>query len=372
MVLALLSTGHFFIDLYSGALSALQPRLVEKHGLTLAQAGQLGGVLILSSSVLQPLYGYLSDRLRSPVFTILAPAVAGCFVSALGLAPSFGWLVAMILLGGVGIASFHPQASSWVTRGVGNARAAWMAVFISAGTLGMAVGPTYFSMLPAWWGLDNLHWAAIPGMLCSLLLWFTLGGTPAAAGGGEGIHLTALRSVWRPLFMLYLCVFIRSIVQVSYAQLLPLYLHRERGMPIGQASFTLSLYIAAGALGGVVGGRLADRIGGRRVIMISMIGSVPFLGGFFLTSGLVSTLCLLAGGLVLLFTIPVNIVMAQELVPGQTGTVSALMMGFAWGLAGLIFVPLCGWASDLLSMHQVLATLTLFPVLGYFCARRLP
>jgi FSR family fosmidomycin resistance protein-like MFS transporter len=161
-------------------------------------------------------------------------------------------------------------------------------------------------------------------------------------------------------------------VQVTYAQLLPLYLYRERGFPITHANYTLSIYIAFGALGGLAGGRLADRIGGRRVIMLSMIGSVPFLLTFFLTTGWFSLAGLFVGGLILLFTIPVNVVMAQELAPGQTSTISALMMGFAWGLSAIIFVPLSGWASDLFTMHRVLAVLALAPLAGFFLAQRLP
>jgi len=385
LVLALLSFGHYFIDLYSAALSALQPRLAETMGLSLTQAGMLGGMLVFSSSVCQPAYGYLADRFHSRMFTVLAPGVAGVFISALGLAPSFGWLLLLVFLGGAGVASFHPQASAWATKGVDSSRGTWMAIFISAGTMGMACGPTYFSWLPQWLGMERLYWAGVPGVLCSILLWFTLGRGPTVsptspeptleemqASRKERFDLAPLRAVWKPLLLLFLCVFIRSIVQVTYTQLLPLYLNKERQWSISKATLTLSLYLAFGALGGFVGGRLTDRIGGRRVIMISMIGSVPFLLGFFAFTGLPSILCLLGGGLVLLFTIPVNVVMAQDLVPGQTGTVSALMMGFAWGTSGLIFVPLTGLLSDLWTMHTVLAALGLFPLLGFVFARMLP
>ena len=121
-----------------------------------------------------------------------------------------------------------------------------------------------------------------------------------------------------------------------------------------------------------MGGTLADRFGGRRVIMISMIGSVPFLALFLFTSGIVSTLALMMGGLILLFTIPVNVVMGQELAPSQTGTVSALMMGFAWGSAGLIFIPLTGWVSDVFSMQTAFTGLVAFPLIGFFLALKLP
>ena len=148
-------------------------------------------------------------------------------------------------------------------------------------------------------------------------------------------------------------------------------LHRERGLPVSHANYVLSAYLAFGALGGFAGGRLADRIGGRRVIMLSMAGSVPCLLLFFHGSGMLSYLGLMAGGLTLLFTIPVNVVMAQELAPTQTGTVSALMMGFAWGMSGLVFIPLTGWASDLFSLHTVLASLAVVPLAGFELARRL-
>jgi FSR family fosmidomycin resistance protein-like MFS transporter len=178
--------------------------------------------------------------------------------------------------------------------------------------------------------------------------------------------------VWRPLALLYGLVFIRSIVQITYAQLLPLYLKLEKGFSLAAANYTLTLYLASGAMGGFVGGYLADRFGGRRVIQISMIGSVPLLFVFFVAHGAAALIGLALGGFVLLFTIPVNVVMAQELAPAQAGTVSALMMGFAWGTAGLIFVPLTGWISDQVSLHFALESLLLFPVLGFFLARRLP
>ena len=113
--LALLAFAHFFVDLYSSGLSAFQPLLVERFGLSLAQAGLLAGMLIFSSSLLQPVYGILSDKTGSRLFTVLAPAMAGIFISSLGLATGFPMLIAMVLLGGMGIASFHPQATANAT-----------------------------------------------------------------------------------------------------------------------------------------------------------------------------------------------------------------------------------------------------------------
>lgn len=372
-VLVLLSFGHFFIDLYSSALGALQPFLVDKLNLSLTQAGLLGGAMVFTSSVMQPVYGFLSDRFHTRLFAALAPAVAGIGISALGLAPGFGWVLLMIIIGGAGIASFHPQASALATTGVASGRGRSMAVFISAGTLGMALGPTYFSWLAITLGLANSYWAAIPGILMTILLVSMLPPLKhAAASRQSGFDLAPFKAVWKPLIILYFLVFIRSIVQITFAQLLPLYLHRERGFSIAGASYALSLYLTAGAIGGFLGGHLSDRLGGRKVILISMISCVPFLAIFFLTHGWISIAGLAMGGLTLLFTIPVNVVLAQQLAPTQTGTVSALMMGFAWGVAGMIFIPLTGLASDHFGMHAALMSLIMFPLIGFFLTLKLP
>jgi FSR family fosmidomycin resistance protein-like MFS transporter len=369
--LLLLSIGHFSIDLYAGGLGGLHPRLVQKLGLSLTQAGLLGGLLIFSSSVCQPLYGYLADRFHTRMFTVLAPAVAGVFISMLGVAPSYAWLLLLVVLGGAGVASFHPQASARVTHGVSVSRGRWMAVFISAGTLGMALGPTYFSWMPAWLGMERLYWAAIPGLLCTGLLWFMLEVGPSPAQKRR-FDLGPLRDAWKPLTLLYFCVFVRSMIQVTYAQFIPLYLNMERGFAVTTANYVLTAYLTFGAIGGFLGGHLSDKLGGRKVIMISFLGSMPFLMLFFFSTGALSIAGLMLGGLVLLFTIPVNVVMAQDLAPAQTGTVSALMMGFAWGLAGMIFIPLTGWLSDLFTLQQTLAALALFPIAGFLLAWKLP
>ncbi|MCS6954040.1 MAG: MFS transporter [Bryobacterales bacterium] len=371
--LVLLSGAHFVIDLYSSALGALQPLLNEKLRLSLTQAGILGGVFVFSSSVLQPVYGWLSDRFPTRLFTVLAPAVAGLFLSALGLAPSYAWLLLLVLAGGAGIAAFHPQASALAAATSAHGRGRAMAVFVSAGTLGLSLGPAYFTRMATELGLARSWWAALPGVLLSALLAvFLRGSHQVPCGRRRSFDGRPLAAVWRPLALLYALVFIRSIVQITYAQLLPLYLKLERGFSLAAANYALTLYLASGALGGFLGGHLADRFGARGVIQVSMIGSAPLLLLFFFADGLLALAGLALGGFVLLFTIPVNVVMAQELAPAQAGTVSALMMGFAWGTAGLIFVPLVGWCSDQWSLHDTLAGLLAFPVLGFFLARRLP
>jgi FSR family fosmidomycin resistance protein-like MFS transporter len=370
--LALFSCGHFVIDMYSIALGVLQPLLLIQFGLSLTQAGLLGGMLVFSSSVLQPVYGYLSDRFHTRLFSVLAPAVAGLFISALGLASGYGMLLAMVWLGGAGIGSFHPQATANATLGIRNNRGRAMATFISAGTLGMAIGPTYFSWVTGALGLSRTYWAAIPGVLMTALMLSSLRLTPASSGPKLNYDFAPLRAVRRPLTILFFLVVIRSIVQVTFAQFLPLYLKLQQGYSLANASYITSAYLLGGALGGFTGGTLADRFGGRRIIIFSMICSVPFLLLFVFATGWISIAGLILGGLILLFTIPVNVVMGQELAPANAGTVSALMMGAAWGTAGMIFIPLTGWVSDHFSLQVAFAGLVIMPIAGFFLALKLP
>ena len=373
IALVLFSIGHFAIDMYSGAIGAFQPLLVDKLGMTLTQAGLLGGIMVFSGSFVQPAYGFLSDRFHSRMFSVLAPAMAGIFISLLGLSWSFASAAALVFLGGVGIASFHPQATAWVTLGISSNRGKWMAVFISAGTLGLAIGPTFFASIFQWAGSERTYLAAIPGVLVTIVFLAFLRQPAHLAGAPRGrMDWGALRAVRKPLIILHFLVVLRSAVQIVFGQLLPLYLHRERGFSLIEAASALTMFQVAGAAGGFAGGHFTDKFGGRRVILISMIGCVPFLALFFFGQGVASMVGLAFSGLILLVTIPVNIVMAQELAPKQSGTVSSLMQGFAWGTAGLIFIPLIGFLSDRFSMQTTMSALTVFPVIGFFLTLALP
>jgi MFS transporter, FSR family, fosmidomycin resistance protein len=115
---------------------------VDKLRLSLTQAGLLGGMLVFSSSVTQPLYGYLSDRWRSRLFSALSPAIAGHLHLIARLRSGLRLGAALVFFGGAGVSAFHPQGSAWATAGLERHRARWMAVFISTGTLGLALSPS--------------------------------------------------------------------------------------------------------------------------------------------------------------------------------------------------------------------------------------
>lgn len=369
----LLCLGHFSIDVSSSSLSGLQPVLRDRLGLTLTEAGMLGGLFVFSSSLMQPLYGWLADRFTTRHFTVLSPVLASGSVALFRFAPNFYGLLPIVFLAGIGIAAFHPQGTSLAVRGVTSNRGRLMAIFISSGTLGFAAGPSFFAALVTYFGFESIVWSIVPGAIFSALLYLYLPANAVSRVGNERANdWGPILRVWKPITILFVLVFIRSTIQVTYAQMLPLYLNVERGFSLITGNYLVSAYLICGALGGFLGGSLSDRFGGRQVILVSMLGTVPFMLLFFLTSGWLSALGLCIGGLVLLFTIPVNVLMAQDLAPGQSATVSSLMMGFAWGAAGLIFVPVTGLLSDVFSLRSAMMFLLIFPLLGVLVTLLLP
>jgi len=289
---------------------------------------------------MQPLYGFISDRYFRRFFAVCGPALTAVFVSMIGLAPSYGILITMLVAGGVGIGSFHPQAAAMASRASGNRKRVGMAMFSALGTLGFAFGPFAITRIVARYGLENSYYVVVVGLVMSAVLYRicpALDPPVKAEPNRTGIRsplLAALHAAWKPLTLLYIITVIRSGLQITTNNYLP-FLLSEQGYSLTATGNVMTVFLLLGGIGGLVGGVMAERTSGRRVTLYSGLLAGPLMIASFLTGGALSLLLLGAGGFFLLSTIPVNVAMAQELAPGQTSTVSALMMGAAWGIGAL-------------------------------------
>lgn len=368
----IICAAHFTTDFYSATVGTLQAALSDRFSLSYSQAGWIGGVFMLSSSVTQLAFGLLADRFSARWLPIAGMLTAAVALTSLGLAPSFGWLLFAVFLGGIGVAAFHPQSTTHAASFGGARRGFIVALFITSGTAGLSFGPPYFSAIVERYGLEALPFGAIPAVLIAIAALVFIPMPPHHHAASRKLDLSAFRGKVGTLGLHYALVVLRSVVQVGLAQFLMLYLTGLRGYAHTDAGWVLSLFFACAAIGSFTGGALADRFGGRNVVVASMLLPTPFLLLFLGTTGWVSLTSMFIGSVILLLTIPVNVVMAQELVPEQKGTVTSLMMGFAWGVAGITFVPLIGAMADRFGLEPVLWVVVCLPVLGFLMSLGLP
>lgn len=360
MTVALLSTAHFVTDSYSSFLVPLLPLLTLRLRLTPSQAGLLIPTMMTTTSLMQPIYGMISDRYLKRSMAVFGPLVAAVFFSLIGLADTLPLLVACIVVGGIGIGSFHPQSAALVSSVSGTRRGTTMSIFSSAGTVGVAFGPVLITSIVAVFGLGRSYLAMVLGIAISVLLWrYCPPLEVTREPGTQPLHRT-LKMVWGPLVLLYFCVVLRSAVHVGIQTYLPFMLTSE-GLRLTDIGWVLSGFIFFGGVGGLFGGSLADRWGARRVSMISLVLSTPFLVAALLADGLTSYVLLAIGGTFLNVCVPVNVVMAQRLVPGGASTVAALMMGFAWG-AGALLTPLTGILTSRIGFANALIVVSILPL----------
>jgi FSR family fosmidomycin resistance protein-like MFS transporter len=366
----LMAATHFAVDGYSNIFPPLLPLLIPRLGLSLAMAGTLTMCFQLAASVSQLAFGHVADRWRPSVLLTVGPVLCVAVLSTIGLAPSAWVLGAILVVGCLGAAAFHPPAAALVHRLAGERQGLAMALHITGGSLGFSVGPLVFAATIQRLGLEWSPVVALPG-----LVWiaFCLKRTPLPEPGHHSAARTgvaALRPYAFPLTLLYIIVVLRTLASLSFATFVPVMLTR-RGMSVSGAAATISLFLFMSSVGGFVGGPLADRFGPKRVIALSLVLAVPFLVAAPLLEGRPFAIMLVIGGFFVQSTLPVNVTFGQQIAPVSAATVSSLMMGFAWGTGGLA-VPLVGMLADRIDIAPTLVIMGLMPLAAAACALPLP
>jgi FSR family fosmidomycin resistance protein-like MFS transporter len=364
----LMAGAHMMVDGYGNIYAPMLPLLIPRLGLSLAAAGTLTMLFQLAASVAQVGFGHLADRWRPRVLVTVGPVVAVAVLSLVGLATSTEMLAAILLVGGLGGAAFHPPAAALAHRLGGERRGFAMSVYITGGTLGFALGPLLFAPVAERYGLEFTPLLAIPGL--AVVAFFLRRVPPIPLHHSARGGFAALRPYAKPLVLLYTIVVLRTLTSLGFATFVPVMLTR-RGLTVGEAGAAVALYLLGSGLGGFFGGPAADRYGPRRVIALSLVASCPFLVAAPFLTGLPFVVLLAIGGFFLQSTLPVNVTFGQSLAPVSAATVSSLMMGFAWGTGGLS-VPIVGLIADRIGIEHTLVGLSVVPLLAAAFALPLP
>ena len=366
----LLASTHFIVDGYGNIYAPLLPLLIPQLGLSLAAAGTLQMCFQMANSVAQLGFGRLADRWRPRLLVVAGPVLAVAVLSLIGLAPNAVALAAVLVVGGLGGAAFHPPAAALVHRLGGERKGLSMSVHITGGSLGFSLGPLLFAPFVERFGLAWTPALMVPGL--ATLAYF-LRSVPPMARTEEPHHaagFAALRPYAKPLALLYGIVVLRTLASLSFATFMPVMLTR-RGWSVAAAGTAAAAYLFASGIGGFLGGPAADRWGPRSIIIVSLVSAVPFLAFAPMLTGWTFVGVLAVGGFLLQSTLPVNVTFGQTLAPISAATVSSLMMGFAWGTGGLS-VPFVGMLADRIGIERALVTMACMPLVAAALALPLP
>jgi MFS transporter, FSR family, fosmidomycin resistance protein len=366
----LLASTHFLVDGFGNMYAPLLPLLIPKLDLSLTAAGTLAMCYQMANSVAQLGFGHIADRWRPRVLLIAGPIVAVSILSLVGPSPNVWTLGAVLIVGGLGGAAFHPPAAALVHRLAGHRQGLAMSFHITGGSLGFSLGPLLFAPFAEAYGLQWTPVLILPALLLLALFLRNVPRIDRLHDRHEVGGFSALRPYAKPLTLLYLIVVVRTLTAISFSTFMPVMLTR-RGMSVSEAGTAVAAYLFSASIGGFLGGPLADKWGARRVIILSLVLAVPFLAIAPTLSGWTFVAVLSLGGFLLQSTLPVNVTFGQMIAPISAATVSSLMMGFAWGTGGLS-VPFVGMLGDRIGIERALVIMAFMPLAAAALALPLP
>ncbi|MFL8938513.1 MFS transporter [Rossellomorea oryzaecorticis] len=373
-ILFAISSGHFINDTLQSVVPAMFPIIEKSLQLSYTQIGWIAFSLNMTSSLLQPVFGYYADKKSRPYLLPL-----GMFSSLIGLvgfalSGHFLWIILSVLFIGFGSAIFHPEGSRVAYMAAGQRRGLAQSIYQVGGNTGQSLAPIITAFIFVPFGQKGALWfsiAAIFGILVLLRVskWYS-----ERVKETESIQIRSKKVTpskpsplhnkikWAMVLVVFL-VFARSWYGAGLSNYYQFYLIEDYGLSIKKAQAYIFAFMFAGVLGTFLGGPLADRFGKRNIIFFSMLGAAPLtLALPYLPLEVVFPV-IFCIGFIISSSFSVIVVYAQELLPKKIGMVSGLTVGFAFGM-GAVGAVLFGGLADLYSIRFVMILCSFLPLLG--------
>ena len=371
-MLAALSVAHLLNDLIQSMIPAIYPVIKDTYRLDFAQVGLITLAFQVTSSLLQPLLGYLTDRRPWPHAMVVGMGASLLGLLTLSFATSYGMVLAAVSLIGLGSAVFHPEATRMARHAAAGQQGLAQGIFQIGGHAGYAIGPLLAAAVVVPRGQASLSWFSGVALLAMVLMswiagrYVTLRREQAASAGLRakpiGTTLPASRVVFA-MAVLILLLFSKNAYTAAFTSYYTFYLIERFGVPIQVSQLMLFLYLAVSAVGVIVGGMVGDRIGRDRVIWLSIVGALPFalmlpyvdLFWTGVLSVVISFIMASAFSSILVYAI--------DLVPHRVGLVGGLFYGLSFGLGGVAAAGL-GLLADHIGIVDVFRFGAWLPALG--------
>lgn len=346
---------HFTGDFYSSFAIPLIPTFVERHGLNLWQVGVITGFIRLLAFVVQPTVGYFADRSQTRFFALGGLLLTVLFIPLAGVAPTFIWLLLCLATGSFGSSMFHPAVTGMVPVYAGRNAGFSMSIFNTGGTLAFGLGPIFIA-----WFVDRFGLQAMPATMAIgaavMAYLIRVLPMPPPSGADEkrfwAVMQDMLGDVWRPVLLIWIVMVLRAATGQAYMTFITVLLS-QKGFPLIAIGAVTSIFVVAGTMSGMLAGFFSDRFEFKSIFFAAHAMMVPTLLFLLYARGVWVYAAAFLAGFCVLATLPLGVVMAQELAPKGRSMVSSLMMGFAYGLGGAT-TPLTGRLSDSFGIETVL------------------
>ncbi len=371
-LIGLLALGHFVIDVTQGSLPAVLPFVRQMHALSYAQVAMIVLAGNITSSIIQPLFGYLSDQIARRWILPMSVFVAGAGMGLIGLTTGYGGVLALVVVMGLGVAAWHPEGYRTATVVAGDRKATALSWFSLGGNVGIAVGPPLMTFLIVAFGAPGTLGLLVPAALVGGLL---LAALPMLGREVTAPRVTRARATGanmpRAMALLILVVSVRAWASLGFTTFVPFYYVDTLGADPRLVGVLLFVFLGSGALGTVIAGPIADRVGARTFMQWVLLAALPFGVLFLLSSGPLAFVMLGLFGGVLTSSFSVSIVLGQAYLPRNAGMASGLIVGFAIGLGGAGVTAL-GWVADRWGVPVALWISALTPLVAFALTRLLP
>ena len=372
-ILFSISFAHLINDLIQVLIPSIYPILKESYHLSFTQIGLITFAFQFSASILQPFVGYYTDKHPKPFSQIYGMLFSMVGIVSISFANNFYWIIASVMLIGIGSSIFHPEASRISNLASGGKRGLAQSIFQVGGNFGTALGPLLVALIVVPNSQKYLLWFLIAaviglGILSKIAFWYRdhLVTRNNKAQPFIDLHYLTKRKVQIAIGILLVVIFSKFFYSASLSTYYAFYLIDKFHLSIQQAQYHLFLFLFASAVGTILGGPLGDKFGRKYIILFSVFGATPFAlllpyVNLFWTDVLIVTI-----GLIISSAFPAIIVYAQELLPKKLGMVSGLFygFGFAMGAFGSAFL---GILADYTSIGFVYQVCSYLPIIGIIC-----
>jgi FSR family fosmidomycin resistance protein-like MFS transporter len=374
-LVSFLSLGHLVTDMTQGAIPVMLPFLIAEHHLSYAAAAGIVFASTVVSSLIQPLLGYFADKFSKPWFIPAGVLFAGLGIALVGIVPTYHLILIVVVLSGIGLAAYHPEAARTANFVAAENKATAMSLFGIGGQAGFAIGPVLTTGLLIWLGLKGTLLLALPAVFVGIFLALQVPRFSAytkSSTNKTGTAQSAERDEWPSFLRLSGVVFCRSIIFYTMNTFIPLYWINVLHQSNAAGGAALTLLFAAGVVGNLIGGRLADTLGLRTVVRGGFFAFTIILPLFVWTQNvLVATLLLVVVGLIHFMTYSPLVVMGQMYLPNHVGFASGVTFGLAVTIGG-VTSPLLGLIADHHGIRTALWCVAFLPVLATGFALTLP